>query len=99
MTFCDENVMSLIFVPVTQSKPGLGSGNFSVRNDSQIDVCTVSFFVSYALLVIFSCPFLDILHCLPRAFLDRYFSTVQGLLDWFEVDVKIAFIIAQKEIM
>jgi len=25
VTFCDENVMSLMFIPVTHSKPGLGS--------------------------------------------------------------------------
>ena len=34
MTFCDENVTSLIFVRVTHSNPGLGSGIFSARNDA-----------------------------------------------------------------
>jgi len=33
VTFCDENVTSLTFVPVTHSKPGLGSGIFWARKD------------------------------------------------------------------
>ena len=44
VTFCDENVTSLIFVPVTNSKPGLGSGNFSATNDPESGkICFESF--------------------------------------------------------
>ena len=36
---------------------------------------------------VFMCVFIPIAYVFTHIFLDGYCSTVQGLLDWFEVDV------------